>query len=493
MSSLNRIIATTLLTVCLGHSSSAQTFTTLFTFDQTDGSSPSSALVQGRDGNLYGTTVDGGSTSEYCFGGSCGTVFKITPNGVFTTLYSFCSRPQCSDGYAPWGGLTLGTDGNFYGTTGYGGIATHSSCPGGNGCGTVFRITPDGLFSTIYSFGAQSNLADGDYPIATLLLASDGDLYGTTWFGGDPSSNCCGTIFKINRSGNGAFSTIYTFSSSAINGAAPNSLIEGTDGNFYATTYLGGTGEYGTVFRFSPGGKLRTLYDFCTRSSCSNGEGPSEAPLVQTTEGTIFGTTLFGGSNGDGTIFRLVSGGGLRFVSLSNSDGIYPASVIQATDGQLYGAANYGGTGSCMSGCGTIFDVVPQTGEINALYSFNAAEPFAVGGLLQHTTGVFYGTTSGGSNDRLPGYGTVFSFDTGLGPFVAFVQRAGRVNQTAEILGQAFTGTSRVSFNGVAANFSVVSDTYLTATVPQGATTGYIAVTTPTGTLTSNVPFYVIP
>jgi uncharacterized repeat protein (TIGR03803 family) len=171
------------------------------------------------------------------------------------------------------------------------------------------------------------------------------------------------------------------------------------------------------------------------------------------------------------------------------------ASPIQATDGNLYGTTFFGGNLSCDSryGCGTVFRIEP-TGALTTLHSFcdppcnDGAWPLA--GLIQATDGTFYGAASSGGS---MGDGTIFSLSMGLAPFLAFVQDYGKVGQTGGILGQGFTGTTGVSFNGTSATFTVISDTYLTATVPAGATTGYVTVATPSGTLTSNVPFHVIP
>jgi uncharacterized repeat protein (TIGR03803 family) len=165
---------------------------------------------------------------------------------------------------------------------------------------------------------------------------------------------------------------------------------------------------------------------------------------------------------------------------------------MQATDGGVYGTTAYGGTGKCSTGCGTIFEVAPHPDGITRLYSFETSDAYVVGGLLQATSGTFYGTTAG-INGISVGYGTVYSFSTGLGPFVSFVLGSGSIGQTAQILGQGLTGTTSVSLNGIPASFTVESDTFIKATVPVGATSGYVTVTTPTGVLTSNVPFYVLP
>lgn len=170
--------------------SPAQTFTDLVDFTYSNGAAPLNApLVQGTDGNLYGITAYGGSCTLYDLG--CGSVFKMTPAGALTTLHFFSG----SDGAYPFGGLLLDTDGRFYGTT----VTAGANCASLDGCGTVFKISPKGDFSTLYTFCAQPNCTDGIQPSGSLVRGLDGDLYGITAYGGT-STKCslgCGTIFKI--------------------------------------------------------------------------------------------------------------------------------------------------------------------------------------------------------------------------------------------------------------------------------------------------------
>lgn len=449
----------------------AQTFQTLVNFDGHNGANPMYVtLVQGSDGDLYGTTEDGGSYGDggtifratlegaltnYSFSNGAnggmpyagmvlstdgtfygttsnggigfGTVFKINRQGTLTTLHSFCKQPPyCADGGQPWAGLVEGKDGNFYGTTiEYG--STHG--------GTIFKISPAGTLTPLYSFCAQPNCADGESPAAPLVQASDGNFYGTTLFGGNPicGPDGCGTIFKITPKG--SLTTLHSFDGTDGNYVLAG-LIQATDGNLYGTTDSGGSGGNGTVFRITLSGDLTTLYNFCAQPNCADGAGPF-APLIQATDGNFYGTTAAGGGNE----------------------------------------------------VGTVFSITPD-GVLTTLHSFDETTANPNGGLLQHTDGAFYGTTNAGGNGCCDG--TVFSLSTGLGAFVAFVRSYGKVGQTGGILGQGLTGTTSVMLNGVPANFTVVSDTYLTATVPPGATTGYVTVTTPTAVLTSNVPFRVI-
>lgn len=485
--------------------SQAQTFNNLGNFYRAD-ANPASSLVQGLDGKFYGTTAVG---DQGCLNG-CGTVFKITPGGRITTLYSFCALSNCADGIDP-NSVVLGTDGNFYGTTYLGGS-------GSNNLGTVFKITSKGTLTTLYSFCAQPNCVDGSAPLAGLIQGSDGSLYGTTINGGANVSSCivfqaggCGTVFKITPGGK--LTTLYSFCAQEFcsDGTTPTaSLIQATDGNFYGTTSYGsGCPGYGcgSVFRITPGGSLSTIYRFCTGyPDCSDGANPSSA-LVQGADGNLYGVTPRGGDRGeDGTVFRITPEGKLTtlydFCSQSDcADGGHPTGLSAGTDGNFYGTTADGGniTRSCPSGCGTVFSITPS-GALSTLHSFDGADgsdPY--GGLLQGTDGVFYGVTAEGGRNASArcgffdtGCGTVYSLSTALDPFVAFVRPYGKVGQTGGILGQGFTGTTSVSLNGIPASFAVVSDTLIKATVPPGATTGFVTVVTPSGTLTSNVPFRVI-
>ncbi len=248
---------------------SAQTYAVLYDFcslqNCSDGVKPNAALIQGSDGAFYGTTPAGANNA--------GDIFKITPSGSFTVLYSFCSQGgNCSDGSQPLTALVEGSDGDFYGTTHYGGANNSSAC--NQGCGTIFKITPSGTLTTIYSFCSQTNCADGFVP-SSLVQGSDGNFYGTTAVGGS-NVNClgsgCGTAFKITPGG--TYTVLHEFCSQAqcTDGALPSAaLVQGVDGNLYGTTQGGGTGNQcgyldspgcGTVFRITPGGALTVLYSF---------------------------------------------------------------------------------------------------------------------------------------------------------------------------------------------------------------------------------------
>jgi uncharacterized repeat protein (TIGR03803 family) len=455
-----------------------QTFTTLHSFDYADGSSPLGALVQGTDGKFYGTTSMDGAYGNY------GTVFSITVGGDLTVLLSF----RGFNGYNSAAGLVQGTNGNFYGTTAYGGTSQ---------AGTIFSVAPRGGLIMHHDFCSPSNIECPDmgaYPFGRLVQAADGRFYGTTSVGGAktscPGPEGCGTVFSITP---GAKETLlYSFDDT--DGQFPyGGLVQGTNGTFYGTTYEGGANGEGTVFSITAKGALTTLHSF----DGSDGQWPqatlvwgADGNLYGTTAqggpyggGTVFKITP------DGTLTTLHS-----FCSEGScvSIGSYPVGgVILGTDGILYGTTRAGGTGiGCGGyGCGTIFRITPN-GGLTTLYNFNltADGEFPSAPLAQGTDGKFYGTTYAGGADN---GGTVFSLSVGLGPFVETNPQAGKLGTTVNTLGTNLTGATSITFNGTAATFTVKSKSEITTTVPTGATTGTVQVETPGGTLLSNVPFRV--
>ncbi len=251
----------------------------LYSFDEgVDGATPAAALVEGADGNFYGTTYQGG-TYGY------GSVFKMTASGVLTSLYGFTGG---NDGGYPYAGVIQGSDGNLYGTT---------LEFGAYGFGTAFRLTPNGTLDTLASF----DITNGAFPQAGLIQGTDGNLYGSTFDGG---SNGFGTVFSLTT--NGTLTTLCTFNYT--NGSNPGAtLIQGSDGNFYGTASSGGAGGQGTAFRITTNGAVTTLLLF----DGLNGGDP-EAPMVQASDGNFYGTTAQGGTGfnptaggGNGAIFRL--------------------------------------------------------------------------------------------------------------------------------------------------------------------------------------------
>ncbi len=377
-------------------------FTSLLSFNGSNGSTPND-LMQGADGNFYGTTQFGGGNSR-CDGSSTGTVFKISPAGMLTTLHVFA---DLYDGEQPDAGLIQATDGNFYGTTSLG---------GGSHCyphhvGTVFSMTPNGYFAALYTFSYW----DGAFPTGPLVQnQSFFPFTGTTTGGGDYGQ---GVVFSANT--NGGAGTLYTFCSqpNCTDGATPVAgLAKASDGNFYGTTNGGGVYGYGTVFRITLDGALTTLYSFCSQPNCTDGANPAAA-LVQASDGNLYGTTLSGGTgyqgdqcqgpSGCGTIFKITPDGALTTLysfcsQLNCTDGGEPAArLVQATDANLYGTTEaYGGTNHY----GTVFKIT-RTGTLSTLYRFNGSDGSSPRALVEATDGSFYGTTGGGGAN---GNGTVF-------------------------------------------------------------------------------------
>jgi len=406
--------------------SPAQTLTTLINFNQTNGSIPAGPLLQGADGNFYGTTSGDGANGK-------GTFFKFTPGSPIATLYSFCSLESCTDGSSPSGPLVQGSDGNFYGTTEAGGNRFDG--------GTVFKITPSGTLTTLYTFCSQAKCADGKQPLG-LVQSTTGILYGVTGLGGKDcfkyegfevcGTGGWGTVFRITTAG--SFGSLYEFCSlrSCADGGQPlGTLTLGSDANFYGTTSTFGPGDNlaGTVFKITPGGRLIPLTGFCTQANCADGRTPNG--VVQGVDGNFYGTTLKGGTttsgcgtNGCGVAFKMTPSGTrttlYTFCSQANcTDGAYPnrTTLVPASDGNYYGTTAQGGTGNCpmmgtVGGCGILFQLTP-TGSVNILHNFdNSDGNLRMGAsLMQAVDGTFYGTTTIGGSANL---GTLFNFSMGF-------------------------------------------------------------------------------
>ncbi len=359
-----------------------------------DGHQPMSGLITDSAGNLYGTTQLGGK--------NYGTVFRLAPDGSETVLYSFAGG---SDGAGPLAGLIADSAGNLYGTTAKGGGA---GC-GGHGCGTVFKLTPDGTETVLYSFAGGN---DGISPVAGLITDSAGNLYGTTQLGG---KNHFGTVFKL--APDGTETVLYRFcfqGDPCTDGGSPYAgLIKDKAGNLYGTTAEGGTYSGGTVFRLAPDGSETVLYSFARGS---DGAYP-KAGLIADSAGNLYGTTASGGGTGCGgygcgTVFKLAPEGTETVLyAFTGNDGAYPeAGVITDSAGNFYGTTQQGGTNDN----GTVFKLAPD-GTETVLYSFaggsDGSLPFA--GLIADKKGHLYGTTSEGGSTRCYGFGcgTVFKLN----------------------------------------------------------------------------------
>src|ERR1051326_4895497 len=459
LSKFNKARLICMLFVVASCAASGQTFATFASFDNTNGAHPFYvSLTQGVDGSFYGAATAGGRN---CTSYGCGTVFKLTRAGALTALYSFCKDFNCADGSIPFSGVTLGIDKNFYGTTAAGGNGENCKQAG---CGTVFKITPSGSLTQLHSF----QRSDGWEPWGTIAQGIDKNWYGTTYKGG---LHKIGEVFRANPEGEITVLTSFCFDVHCPQ-LPFRTLNLGSDGYFYGVTQGGGINEGGTVYKINSHGRGVVLHSFTPFDS--NGTEP--VGVVEGSDGNFYGTTAEGGNldcdapYGCGTIFKLTPDGTVTVLySFNLTDGWTPlAGLVQATDGNFYGTTSRGGDMTCVDaeeGCGTLFQITSD-GAFTVLHVFEGTDGFdSEGTLFQATDGRLYGTTAYGGS---LGYGTVFSLDMALPPFVSFIFDYAKAGQSGGILGQGLLGTISVSFNGVPASFTVKSDTYLVATVQIG-------------------------
>jgi len=377
---------------------SAGAFSSLHSFMGTDGEYPNVSLVAASNGNLYGATLEGGSFD----GSGTGTFYEVTPAGTVTALHTF--EPAQVAGSS--GGVIQGSNGNFYGT----------DIGGGNGAGTIYEVTPAGEVTVLYTFCSQTDCKDGSTPYGAMIIGSDGNLYGTTYAGGTNTTDCnggCGTLFKI-----------------------------------------------------APAGVLTTLYNFCSQANCADGSQP-EGGLLQDTNGTFYGTTYSGGTNGLGTIYSLS-------VATAQTPFVKPLQKAANTGSTVIIQGNNltGATKVLFNGIAAAFTVISST-EIKAIVPAGA------------TTGTVTVVTPSGTLKTI----VVFYVTPQI---TSFTPTSGPAGTEVTITGVSLTGATKVTFGGVAAtNFTVVSNTRVTATVPAEAKTGPIAITTPGGTVTGTSSFTV--
>ena len=437
----------------------SQTYTDIHDFQcAVDGCQPVNPgyLAQGRDGNLYGTTDHGGAADM-------GVIFKATPDGVVIPIYSF-SGP---DGQNPDSGLVMGTDGNFYGTATRGGV---------NNDGTAFKITPAGLFTKLHDFTAS----DAN-PRGGIVQGKNGLFYGTTCSQFGPW-----TGYSVSSVGK------FKHLTNSIPPCPFSGMILGADGNFYGTSQVGGLTSHGTVFKMTPAGGVTILYSFDYTHGAY-----VYSPVVQANDGFLYGTTSGGGSAEGGVVFRMATTGKkfslLReFDSRQGNDGSEPfAGLAAATDGNFYGATS-GGANFGPVPNGDAFRISSSGDYLMTFVFDNTHGALAESTPMQHTNGMIYGlTVRGGPN--LSQNGVLYRLDVALPSFVTLEQRWGSAGQRVDILGNGLTGATSVKFGAGAATFTVVSDTYMTAVVPTDGSAGFVTVTTPSGTLSSNRLFFVTP
>jgi uncharacterized repeat protein (TIGR03803 family) len=432
----------------------AQTYTDLFDFDGTNHGCCSISpglLAQGRDGNLYGTTTQGGANSR-------GAIIKSTLTGTVTVLHSF----NLTDGAAPQGGLTLAPDGNFYGAAPSGGT---------DGAGVIFKITPSGTFTVIHNFTRGT---DGGFPKMSPVVGNDGALYGATGVGGS-------IFYKITTAG--VLTPLATLPAEAFGG-----LTLAADGKFYGVTNVGGTSSRGTAFSVTTTGVIKTIFNFAD----ATGSFPY-GPLMQSADGNLYGTAYSAGSLGGGVVFKLTTAGVYTvlhsFNSTDRSQGINPTTgLVQGSDGFLYGVTAGGGAHLD----GTIFKIKTDGTSYADIYDFDGSHgsiPYSQP--LLHTNGKIYGqTNSGGAHND----GVLYSLATGLNSFIRPVGlRQAKVGGSVGLLGQNLSTATQVLFGAGAGTFAVTGSSFMNAKPAIGATTGVITVKEPGGNQLSPLIFKIVP
>jgi uncharacterized repeat protein (TIGR03803 family) len=444
----------------------SQTVTTVYNFstNSSQSTNPAGVIAQGRDGNYYGMGGPGQ-----------GSIFSVSATGAYTLVHTLTGTEGqgCN-------GLVLGNDGNFYGTCFQGG-------DNGNSSGTFFQVTPTGTLTVLHYFdGTYSNTVDGCYPEGVPVQGTDGNFYGTAEGCG---VSVVGIAYKITTAG--VFTVLHAFAGGS-DGASPRgALIQGTDGNLYGTTNQGGTTGSGTVFKMTTAGVVTILHQFnaCDANGCNPVAG-----LVQGPDGNFYGTTESGGTSNEGTVFKITSSGTLTVLhsfNVTTDNGAYPIEPLTVgTDGNFYGIATDCIGGGCSPA--DLFEITSK-GVFTDLYNFtnfggnNNSLPDSP--LLLSTNGTFYSTAS---ENGTGSSGTFYSLANGQSAFINLVQTSGSVGSQIGIIGQGFSSSSTVKFNGIAATkVTLTGTTYLVATIPTGASNGFVTVTTGSTTLTSRVSFTV--
>jgi uncharacterized repeat protein (TIGR03803 family) len=387
-----------------------------------DGANPEAGVILGFDGNLYGTTVEGGANVN-CpggFGMGCGTVFAIDSSGNERVVYSFAGSP---DGSTPFASLLSDAAGNLYGTTAAGGNGKVCLSFNPDGCGTAFKIDAAGHESILHDFLGYfgSGRGDGEGPKGSLFRNADGSLFGATAYGGRRSA---GVIFEI-RPGRRE-RILHDFDGHGSDaGGSYAGLVRDSTGSFYGTTYQGGGGNCiggcGSVFKLDPAGVFTTLYRFTGGKDGGNPYGG----LVLDASGDLFGTAQNygnlacnkqGGNPGCGTVFELDRSRKLTVLHTfaGSPDGASPtATLLRDASGDLYGATPFGGDASCNGGysCGVVFKI-NTSGHESVLYTFKGGAhdgEVPYGGVYRDNAGDLFGTTvSGGKGPCQQGCGIVF-------------------------------------------------------------------------------------
>jgi uncharacterized repeat protein (TIGR03803 family) len=417
--------------------SHAQTYTEslLYSFSPTPAYSPGYGVIQASDGNFYGTTVAGGANLMQS------TAFRLTPDGQFTTLYTFCSKggDNCTDGESPYG-LVEGPDGNFYGATLGGGTDTYGQVTGEGG--TVFRLSPSGVYTVVYNFCGAAQCADGDFPAGPVIFGSDGNMYGATFNGGQ---NGYGSVFQLTTSG--TLTSLYSFCDieGCPDGMFPSSpLLQASDGNFYGYTLSG-------VYMINSAGAFANVGNFPSTNAGGETCGSTCGSLIQAADGNLYGTIPYNAAQDEGFVFSAAPSSGVKIIYSFCSSGKYPtcgdgenpsAPLVAGTDGNLYGVTPGGGPAG--SDGGTFFRTT-AAGALTTLYTFCASEPSscttasAPGAIQQGADGNFYGASYKGGANKV--YGTVFKL-TSSTPLAAPVQLS--LSSASVLPGASLTRTYKV-------------------------------------------------
>ncbi len=381
------IPALVLLLAVAGPPARAMTITRLFSFDSSSGWRPEAPLLEASDGNFYGTASLEGSDGTGCAQSCVGTIFKLTPQGQLTLLHVFtgAGTPTFANGSTPKGGLVEGPDGWLYGTTYSGGAAFHSY-------GIVYKISKTGVFQKIHDFCPTAPCPDGANPVGNLAWGSDGNLYGTT-----TAPLIKPYIFRI--SPGGSYAAIAHFQDNPL-GTPASGLLRASDGNLYGVARNG-------VYRVSSSGVITPLYFFGTiAQDGSLGQGP----LIQGTDGNLYGATLQGGANNNGIVFKISTSGAYAkiFDIVVATEGLYPNALCQTPDTNLWGTTS---NNSAAAGGGAVYSISTSGALQEASFLNNTTGFTSIANLIQASDGKLYGTSTAGGQF---GSGTVFVVDDGL-------------------------------------------------------------------------------
>lgn len=472
LSILAKVILSGVVALLLSTGASAQSPapSLLFSFPcNTSGMCPDGffpvSLIESPDGNFYGTAVGGGVGLN-----AQGTVFKMTPSGQVSVIYSFAEE---SNGLLPYGSapnsVVEGIDGFLYG------VATFN---GPLGLGTAFKLSKSGTIQDLHDFCADFECSDGAYP-TFMTQALDRNFYGST----GPSSPPANVLFRLSSSGTFKVEHVFEAPKTPLDGSGAFGLLQAPDGSFYSTTVAGEQNSpFNTVFRFTPAsGAYNILHDFDFSDYAASG-------LAQAPTGELFGLQV------NSELYKISAAGNYESIGPISSTQYADGNILVASDGNLWGTFQGGDCGDQ----GMVF-AATTAGAVLQNIVFNCATiGESLGPMIQAADGKFYGVTAGNggvSGTDFITNGTIWVMDAGLpapSPFVVnFAPASGKAGTRVLLQGEHFIGTTAVSFDGLDAKFRVLTANYLGVVVPAGAKTGKISVTNAGGTTTSTKSFEV--